>query len=377
LGGESHQQPRSDRAGLRRQAVEPAPGTPAFQLRFLDFLQRILQEGSFSGTYKLALLLALADLAVERGGDGAAELALERDAVTRRVFAYYLPQARPFPGAGGRADILTQNHGETNVQVEVAREGRRRYGDVEDHRLLDVILRDQELRGRLRANVFQWPVRHLQNLPEGEVPLLYHLVPRGPLVLHPGISACFRRFHGLVHHLVRGAWVEWIQNQRHNRDLVGGQDLYSFLFGAERQGLEVYRPLLIDLQQRRCFYCGHDLRRRRSEVDHFIPWSRYPVDLGHNFVLACRTCNGDKRDRLPAAPRYVDAWRERNTRHLYVLQDYFRTHALPHDRDASDAVGRWAYEQARVAEARLWRPGDPAVPFPAGWTWPGHAHPPP
>jgi len=27
-------------------------------------------------------------------------------------------------------------------------------------------------------------------------------------------------------------------------------------------------------------------RRGEPVVDHFVPWARYPLDLGHNFVLA-------------------------------------------------------------------------------------------
>ena len=37
------------------------------QLTFLAFIQRVLTEGQFTATYKFALLVALADLAVESG----------------------------------------------------------------------------------------------------------------------------------------------------------------------------------------------------------------------------------------------------------------------------------------------------------------------
>ena len=39
------------------------------QLKFLTNLQRLLAEGQFVATYKYALLLALADIAVESGDD--------------------------------------------------------------------------------------------------------------------------------------------------------------------------------------------------------------------------------------------------------------------------------------------------------------------
>jgi 5-methylcytosine-specific restriction endonuclease McrA len=46
-------------------------------------------------------------------------------------------------------------------------------------------------------------------------------------------------------------------------------------------------------------------------VDHFIAWARYPVDLGHNFVLADSRCNSKKRDRLPAYEHLCE-WVDRN-----------------------------------------------------------------
>lgn len=59
-----------------------------------------------------------------------------------------------------------------------------------------------------------------------------------------------------------------------------------------------------------CFCCGGSLKAR-GEVDHFIPWSRYQVDAGQNFVLAHRACNNDKRDVLAARP-HLQRWVERN-----------------------------------------------------------------
>ena len=82
-------------------------------------------------------------------------------------------------------------------------------------------------------------------------------------------------------------------------------DLSEFLFGAERSGLRSIADGLLDLQRGACFYCAGKLRES-GEVDHFIPWSRYPLDLGHNFVLAHASCNRDKRDMLSAPPSAVD-----------------------------------------------------------------------
>jgi hypothetical protein len=61
--------------------------------------------------------------------------------------------------------------------------------------------------------------------------------------------------------------------------------LREFLFGAERNAFGVLRPVLMDLQHGKCFYCSQPVGRDSGHVDRFIPWAKYPIDLGHNFVL--------------------------------------------------------------------------------------------
>ena len=71
------------------------------------------------------------------------------------------------------------------------------------------------------------------------------------------------------------------------------------------------------MQKGVCLYCQQPLPMR-AQVDHFIPWSRYPADLGHNFVLAHRGCNNAKSDYL-AAEHHLAAWAERNREHQAEL----------------------------------------------------------
>jgi 5-methylcytosine-specific restriction endonuclease McrA len=56
-----------------------------------------------------------------------------------------------------------------------------------------------------------------------------------------------------------------------------------------------------------------------SHVDHFIPWSRYPADLGNIFVLAHNECYNAKLDYL-AAEHHLVAWIKRNGDHQVELQ---------------------------------------------------------
>jgi 5-methylcytosine-specific restriction endonuclease McrA len=51
---------------------------------------------------------------------------------------------------------------------------------------------------------------------------------------------------------------------------------------------------------------------RRDEVDHFIPWARYPDDAVENLVAADGRCNSAKRDFL-ASGGHLGWWMERLT----------------------------------------------------------------
>src|SRR5262245_24072796 len=83
------------------------------QIRFLQNLQRLLEEGLFSSTYKYALLLALADLSVELGDDTGESLSVPLDAVAEKFVEYYWRQARPYQGRGSRTgQVLLQNTGD-------------------------------------------------------------------------------------------------------------------------------------------------------------------------------------------------------------------------------------------------------------------------
>jgi len=77
--------------------------------------------------------------------------------------------------------------------------------------------------------------------------------------------------------------------------------------------LERVRGPIIELQEGRCF-CGAERLASRAgqtpDVDHFIPWSRYPDDGLENLIVAHARCNARKSDFL-AATVHVDHWRAR------------------------------------------------------------------
>ena len=137
-------------------------------------------------------------------------------------------------------------------------------------------------------------------------------------------------------------------------------DLDEFMFGSERNQWPGIRPLLREIQGGNCFYCQQPMRGN-EELDHFIPWSIYPNDLAHNFVLVCRRCNAKKRDNL-ASVEALDRWIERNT----ILGDRIMNQSneigLPNDARVSARVAAWAYQQSR-GNSQCMNKGDQSTPF--------------
>ncbi|MCU0975539.1 MAG: hypothetical protein MUC71_04410 [Steroidobacteraceae bacterium] len=86
---------------------------PEDQVRFIANIERILSEGSFVATYKYALLVALVELAIERGDDSNRELTLPIRDIADKFAELYWRQARPYVAADASYAelVLHQNKG--------------------------------------------------------------------------------------------------------------------------------------------------------------------------------------------------------------------------------------------------------------------------
>ena len=285
--------------------------TPADQIRFFTNVQRLLAEGLFTATYKYALIAALADLSVESGDDSGSPLTLSTFAIAEKFVEYYWRHAIPYTTANGER-VLRQNTGKPAKIVSLVEDARRQHGDS-----LASLIRNRIAWSRLVRNVEAvvkiMPLWKLQTVGKDKLDFLYgESELNGSLQLRPGVAYCFRQFYSFIQDAVRSAWLRDVRSL--NGDLLGETlDLREFLFGAERNALGAVRPVLMGLQRRKCFYCERTMGDA-GHVDHFIPWSKYPIDLGHNFVLADGKCNGKKRDRMPHV-NHLARWSERNRDH--------------------------------------------------------------
>ena len=194
------------------------------------------------------------------------------------------------------------------------------------------------------------PLFKLQTIGRKQIDSLYaNQMEDGAIVLRKGVQDCFRRFYGIVLRLSRREWFEMVRKL--NPASIGAPlDLAEFMFGSERNQWPGIRPLLRELQEGECFYCARKMPGN-EELDHFIPWSLYPNDLAHSFVLACRRCNADKSDDL-APVEALDRWIERNKIHGERIAAQAKAIGLPNDARVSARVAAWAYERA-AQESKL------------------------
>jgi 5-methylcytosine-specific restriction endonuclease McrA len=330
----------------------PIP-TPEEQVQFLRNIQRLLAEGQFTASYKFALVHALADLAVLKGDDSGAPLEIETKEIASKFVELYWRQARPLQVAGETTGlILLQN---TGGQAEIISHIMKSQQDsgTSFFRLKQMSSdRWSKLVAKVDKVVCKMPLWKLQTVGNEPLEFLYENLGGGDrITLKRGVGYCFRAFYELVRDLIEGAWVRFVQKLNANK-LGKATDLGTFLFGQERASLDAYRPILLDVQKGVCLYCQKPLSMQ-AQVDHFVPWSRYPADLGHNFILAHNKCNNAKSDFL-AAENHLAAWIERNRDHQVELQDRLTAAALPCDLTASVQIAKWVYQQTEKANGQVW-----------------------
>ncbi|ASN67559.1 hypothetical protein 2F4_3 [uncultured Caudovirales phage] len=100
------------------------------QLKFLKNIQLILQSGSFSSTYKFALLISLSRLVIEKGEDSGKSLSLEYTEIAEKFIELYWNQAVLYTFNGQEQLILNQNNSKQAAIVNRIIELRQSYSSL-------------------------------------------------------------------------------------------------------------------------------------------------------------------------------------------------------------------------------------------------------
>jgi 5-methylcytosine-specific restriction endonuclease McrA len=308
--------------------ITPDRGVVALAERILS----LLDEGSFSSTYKYAVLLGLIDLCLEKtSNDGTPPDTIYPAELAEKVIALYWPHCRPYAkDESGQVLRLKQNSGSQASIIKAIERFRARHAQDPSITLsrakAELRAGYLELRDDVEWTLIEMPLPKLQRIGGPVRAFLYDIswddnvrrgvVPLGAcerpvnfdnrILLRPGVGAGLVALNALIRPLIHRQWASMVA--RINR--LQEARLEEFLFGAERPSLEAVRQPLREAQDNRCFYCQQSIHGP-VEVDHFIPWARYPDNRIQNLVLADRGCNNDKRDHL-AATELLDRWRRRN-----------------------------------------------------------------
>ena len=329
-----------------------------FQLNFLKRIQWLLESSSYTSTYKFALLIATANLAIESGVNDGRECSISYQQLAEQFVQLYWTQSLPFShqdddsvlkqsNAGGQAKVITsilklqQETKTTSIRVACTR-------DIKKWQLTI-----KEIAQTIKNN----PAKYLQSAQDKvSREFLYVYKPKeNAIILMPGIAYCFTRFSQIIHKLCQQYWTEFVRKNRHNQSYFSDDiDLQQFLFNQSRQSLKVLESILIDTQQGQCFYCNKPLKND-IEVDHFIPWSKYPIDTTHNFVLTDHKCNNSKRDYL-AEELFYEKWLERNQQHSNTIEKEAKTIGFITNQQRSETISQWAYQIAVEHEDLVWSP---------------------
>lgn len=298
----------------------------------------ILDDGSFSATYKFALVLALLDVCIENTTrTGVPPSSVTTRQLAERVLELYWSHAVPFREHG----VLRQGGNHRGQQAEILRDIDRfrsacgaAGGDTLHRAKLAHRRHYERLLNSVEWKLIEMPIPRLQVLGRAEDRFLYEygwgLDVRPGLVgayqrgvpgsfdnrldLQPGVAEDLVRLNGILRPLFQREWARKIARMNE----LPEAELESFLFGTDRIPLEAVRRPLLDLQAGRCFYCEAEMNGR-ADVDHFLPWSRYADDGLDNLVVAHAGCNASKSDFLAAAS-HVERWRARLTEHDAALE---------------------------------------------------------
>jgi 5-methylcytosine-specific restriction endonuclease McrA len=126
-------------------------------------------------------------------------------------------------------------------------------------------------------------------------------------MLKPGVGEYLLQLSGSLRPLIQRRWAAMVAQLNRLED----SQLENFLFGADRTPTARVRAGLWEIQDSRCFYCDARVADpAHGEVDHFLPWSRYPDDSLDNLVIADKSCNAWKSNSL-AASEHLARWARR------------------------------------------------------------------
>jgi 5-methylcytosine-specific restriction endonuclease McrA len=342
---------------------------------FAEKVFELLAETRYTTTYKLAVLLGLMDLCLEKTTrlGGPPDLVTTRE-LAEKVAEIYWPHTLPYRADRSTSVLRQGNSGQAEIIsfIErfraslaagsiplmkarvVAREAYSRLVDRIEWKLIEMPLPRAQFIGTT-LDPFVYEINWDKSVKYRDI-VRYQKEHRGfdnRILFRSRVAENFVKLNGLLRPLIRRRWAAMVAALNRQED----SRLEGFLFGVERLDLSQVRAPIWEIQNGYCFYCHERLRDpRQAHVDHFIPWSRYPENGIFNLVVADPQCNGDKSDFLSAI-QHVESWAERfqdQSSMAADLQSIETRLKWDGSRARTLSVARAIYLRLRQ-DAKLWR----------------------
>ena len=360
---------------------------------FAEKVLELLDEGRYTATYKYAVLLALIDLCLERTqASGAPPDMVTTRQLAQKIVELYWPHTVPFAGRASALILKQNNLGQAEIISAIVRFRGRHVGDSTApfwRSRLSAPKPYESLVREIEWKLIEMPLPRLQVMGVAPREFIYRIgwdtkVTRREVAAYqagetgafdnrvlfiPGVGEYFLQLNGLLRPLIQRRWAAMVADLNRMEE----SQLEAFLFGAARMPTAKVRVGLWEIQERRCFYCEDRLREPTAgEVDHFLPWARYPDDGLDNFVVADKKCNAAKSASL-AASEHVARWARRLAvadRQHAQLGDLAQRVSWDRNHERSLGAARGIYLRL-PDDARLWvrgkefEPPDPSKIGPA------------
>lgn len=308
-------------------------------ISFAEQCLNLLDEASYNTTYKFAVLIALMDLVIEKANkDGSLATTLTTRQLAEKVIENYWYHVLTYPalnhqplqGKSGQAEIINRIYkfrDKTSFSslFSVRHQNHKDYIKLVKHvekKLIEMPLPRLQYFGKQEQRFIYdiaWSVKEPVDLKlvtayQADKPSSFD----NRILLKPNAADYLVNLNGLLRPMIQRSWAMQVAKMNQLEE----SKLQEFLFGRSRNAIHRFANPLRDLQNNRCFYCESTFKQQASktpEVDHFIPWSRYPNDALANFVLAHSSCNNSKSDHF-AAREYLTKWTNRNQNPIDLAQ---------------------------------------------------------
>ena len=258
----------------------------------------IITHGRKDNTYKFALAKAI----LEHCSDKDAGNIITYDYLADKFLRYYWHQYCKFRI---RQDYHTERKPPHVIQAIINTFGENTIGDFEKLKPVDV----QKAKKSIQRKVFgsarsktsivvpKFQKTMIGRYAEEDKIFYDYDDDKKTIHLKSGVFDFFHRNQSTLTSNVLLEWAKYLEKINDNLPMLIAKIAKN---DAQRNSAELskFRKLFMEYTPH-CFYCGDNLEREYTEVDHFIPWSYLFTDSTWNLVLACRRCNQKKSNSLP------------------------------------------------------------------------------